>query len=303
MPCIEQSVYSNVRVGVSRPVRVRSIDKRYGSMAEITGKPDLIVHPNYVRPINEQYDLSAYFNVLSLDDLRVDVDSVPVYRVSDAGVGRVTLRLEPYYANALKRASGIEPAATSYWFDEDMPLYSVDRNGPRYVIWTKSDPLSVCATCVDRVDAYELYEAVRRARDWAFTIYHTKSIVVFDLDETLIDERCRELQCADRLLDFARNSYDLVVLWSHGSALHVDDNVQRFVERSQHGDSLFDLILRNGGEQRANKNLLHLYNFVPNCRFSRATLVDDSAFNWTPEYDKLVIPNCRNTLYHALACV
>lgn len=262
-------------------------------------KPDLIIHPDYY-DIIKQHNLSFYFNILSLNDLTINSDFLS-HMVTDDECAQMTINLKPFYFENLKCISGIEPAATSYWFDEEIPLYNIEQNGPRYVIWTKNDPLTICCTVIDRVEYFELYDAIQRAKDWSFTITEEKSIIVFDLDRTLIDDDCNKLKYADKILEYARKTYDLVILWSHGSPLHVDDNVSKFVRISSYGDKLFDLILRYSGPPsvKANKNLLYIYNYFPNCRFTKSTLVDDSIFNWTPEYNKLIIPICNKSLQYA----
>lgn len=266
--------------------------------------PDLVVHPSLHAPLVEQFDLASYFNVLSLNDLTVRVDA-PVFGVTDTMVAELHVTLDPFYANRLERRSGMEPRMTSYWFDEPMPLYSIEQNGPRYVIWTRDDPLTVCATYVDRVDREELYEAVERAKQWYCPVYEERSVVVFDLDDTLIDSRLRVYEKSQTLLEQAKRVYDRVVLWSHGTAPHVEEFAQRFADASPYGESLFDLVLCYGGEpdRRANKSLLHLYNFMPNCRFTRATLVDDSVYNWTPEYTRAIVPSYRRSCAMALRCL
>lgn len=269
-----------------------------------TDLPDLVVHPSLYGDIVEQYDLSSYFNVYGLNDLTVRVDT-PVVGVTDALVAELRVILEPYYASKLEKRSGMEPRMTSYWFDEPMPLYSIEQNGPRYVIWTRDDPLTVCATYVDRVERESLYEAVERAKQWYYPVYDEYSVIVFDLDDTLIDSRLRVYDRAQTMLEHAKRVYDRVVLWSHGTAPHVEEFAQRFADDSVHGESLFDLVLCYGGEpdRRANKSLLHLYNFMPNCRFVKATLVDDSISNWTPEYTKAIVPSYRQSCRLALQCL
>lgn len=38
------------------------------------------------------------------------------------------------------------------------------------------------------------------------------------------------------------------------------------------------------------KNLLHLYNYYPNYTFKKCVLVDDSLYNFTPEYSYIIVP-------------
>lgn len=253
-------------------------------------KPDLIIHETYFEPLQE-YSLDLYFNVIRIRDLTISTNITPnivtnngIYKMFDA-------KLHPYFAKNLKKCSGTKPECTTFYFKNDIPIYSIAENGPRYIIWTKNHPLTVCGTHVDRIIPQEFYQAVMRAKAWSrsYEIKYKKSIIVFDLDETLIDSLCKKLDYADELLEIAHDQYDYVVLYSHGSHLHVDDNVTKFKFAK------FDLVLSNDeNDKKCNKNLLQLYNYFPQVRFTRATLVDDSLYNWTPEYTKLVVPYCTS---------
>lgn len=278
-------------------------------------KPDLIVHPIYYKSILE-YNLHEVFNVLQLTDLMLNVDFQPKMVRSDGVYPLLDVTLDNFYSDKLKKLSGMKPEYTSYGIKDKTPIYTIGQNGPRYVIWTKNSPLTVCATYIDRIDDYELYAACVRARLWAASsdIMALRSIIVFDLDCTLIDDDGRKLQYADQLLEVARQKYDYVILYSHGSHLHVDEHVQQFENwhSENHtlngGDAedqkLFNLILSNGpNSTRSNKNLLYLYNYFPNTRFSSAVLVDDSLYNWTPEYTEFIVPATNTSLYHALPLI
>lgn len=273
-------------------------------------KPDLLIHPKFYLTIVSMYDLKEKFNLLNLLskpdthssvlDITTDIGA---YLVKDDGICRLNnVRLKPFYHNSSSfQGVGIKPHVTSYWFGDEMPMYGIRQNGPRYVIWPKNYPLSVCATTVDRIDEEEIFQAVKRARQWAYPITDRKSIVVFDLDDTLIDNHNNKLLCSDGVLDYAKKVYDYVVLYSHGSALHVEENALKFCCLNTLSDNTFTLILsNNGSDPKSQKNLLSLYNYLPtNIRFTKSTLVDDSLFNWTPEYGKFIIPACRN-LHHVL---
>lgn len=261
-------------------------------------KPDLIVHPQYFKSILP-YNLNSYFNVLKLCDLTINLDIQPTLLTETDVRVLNDVVLTPFYHENLIKCSGIKPEYTSYYFDRDISIYTIEENGPRYVIWTKDDPLTICATYVDRIDDRELYQSCERAKAWSFTITSFKSIIVFDLDDTLIDKNGDKLKYADDVLQHARKMYDIMVLYSHGSSLHVDEHVQKFTECTD--DTIFDLVLSNNEtDTKANKNLLYLYNYFPNVRFTKSTLVDDSLFNWTPEYNSLIVPT-SSTLYYALS--
>lgn len=264
-------------------------------------KPDLIVHPMYSNVVLQQYQLEAFYNIVLLEDLKILTDDGEgaALVANEKSCVPVSITLTPFYENR-KLKSGGRPHVTSYHFHETLPLYRVAQRAPRYVIWTETDPLTVCATYVDRVSFSELYGAVCRARQWSYEISADSSIVVFDLDRTLIDDKSNILPGALCALANARKSYDYVVLWSHGSPLHVDESVSRIKSATRDDALLFDLVLCNEFyDEISNKNLLYLYNFFTDCVFSRATLVDDSVYNWTPEYDRIIVPRA-GTLIPAL---
>lgn len=246
-------------------------------------KPDLFVHPSYYPTVKHTFDLRRDFNVLGLSDLLADM--AIGHCVTDTDVEPVAIHLDPVYANELLRESGSDPSRTSYWYDRPVRMYHLNYTGPRYVIWTPNDHLTVCGTRVERVAPYQLYVAVQRAKEWSYNIERSRSIIVFDLDDTLIDAENRPLDGVCEVLDRARRVYDYMVLWSHGTSLHVDEQLDQLdVDR-------FDLILRNDRDVApVNKNLLHLYNYFPECRFTQARLVDDTVCNWTPEYTDMVVP-------------
>jgi hypothetical protein len=301
-------------------------------------RPDILVHPLYMKTAenflcNDGIALTD-FNIVKLDELTIDLTFEPHLITDTASYPLQNVQLEATYTNQLQKLSGIRPEYTSYQFSDGTPLYRINERGPRYVIWTKEDPLTVCATHVDRIDEQEVYAACMRAKSWANQdLLCAKSVIVFDLDETLINQHGKKYKNADQMLALARNKYDLVVLYSHGSNLHVDQYVQQFLntyEMQQQDEQnnytqkfttrqqqqlqfcspittqpyetpLFDLILsKNPNGQRANKNLLTLYNYFPNIRFDKAILVDDSLFNWTPEYTDFLIPQIKTDLYYAM---
>lgn len=277
-----------------------------------TTLPDLLIHPKLESLLDSvQSSIAGRFNVLRVKELEIDTD-VPVYTVTDKHQERVTITLEPHYYKYLKRESGSRPIYTSYWFDEAQPLYRIVQATPRYIIWTYDDPLTVCGTVIDRLTAVttesrewtviEFNRAVRRATEWSHRITHQYSVAVFDLDKTLINREGRIYSHALEMLQQSKRLYDKLVLWSHGSPLHVDTYVARLQEKLG-GKNIFDLVLshRDDYEHEANKNLLHLYNYFPSCCFYRAVLIDDSPYNWTPEYSSLIIPRYSETTKHLLS--
>jgi hypothetical protein len=251
-------------------------------------KPNLIIHPKFAKQFQQFRLLEEYYNIIKLSDLTVDKDFYPIL-VQDNNIQQLCdVKLAPYFKDHLTCESGSKSHMTSYYFDGPIDMYHISENGPRYVIWTEEDPLTICATYVDRISKFDITEAYNRATNWVNKISKFKSIIVFDLDETLIDRDGNPYENAVDVLAQARRDYDHLVLYSHGSNLHVHDHVQLFQGIK------FDLILSNEEvEQRCNKNLLMLYNYFPNTRFTKAVLVDDSLYNWTPEYTKFIVPNVK----------
>ena len=261
-------------------------------------KPDLLVHSIYIDAL-KNYRLEDLFNVITVNDLKLMTNRFNnVFAIMDNHVAPLLeLTLRPFYTSAIE--SGIETAATSYSLERPTRIYKIERNLPRYIIWTKNDPLLVCGTVVDRIDHWELYEAFQRAKDWAYPINRYKSIAVFDLDKTLITDECEKIPECERLLEYAKSEYDYVVLWSHGSALHVDEQLTKLRVGNASGADIFDLVIK-AADAKSPKNLLYLYNHFPYVKFTRSLLVDDLVANWTPEYDKFLVPYNNTTLHQAL---
>lgn len=253
-------------------------------------KPDLIIHPLYYKQIITTYnDLGEYFNIFSSNDLKTQtIEPILLYENTIQKLSSVTMI--PSFNNSFEKKSGSRPEFTTFTFDKEQKMFQIEENGPRYVIWTKNDPLTVCCTCIHRINIYDLNMAVDMAKNWATELTEQKSIIVFDLDLSLIDNKNNKLKYADTVLNHAKHLYDFVVLYSHGSKLHVDENVEQFEPDT------FDLVLSNNSryQKKTNKNILHLYNYFPNVRFTKTTLFDDSIYNYTPEYNKFIIPYTNN---------
>lgn len=252
-------------------------------------KPDLFIHTKYYDMCDQHYpQLKHVFNLLSLSDYNASLNMKKTATIvfNDNKIKRIQPILEPYFKKCI--GVGTKPKVTSYYFNEPMLMYSTNIRSPRYVIWTEYDSLPICATAVTRVSIYELEKAVQKALVWASTKtdYEPNNIIVFDLDRTLIDDDSRKLDGADELLEYCREKYDKIVLWSHGSSLHVDEQKEFSFKKFK-----FDVTLVNVLESdKSCKNLLHLYNLFPDIYFENAVLVDDSVFNYTPEYTKYIIP-------------
>lgn len=271
--------------------------------------PHLVVHPIFYQNFSKFLKFAqTYFNVIRLENLSV-VRSTYVTLIGDNRnkndkPDRRFVTLSKFYDQRL--SSGSNPNVTTYYFEKDeMDMYRIEQRAPRYVLWTKDEPLPICATVLERTDIYDFSNALNRAVEWAVgaVARRSSSIVVFDLDNTLIDDSCRIMRGVEQTLRYARSRYDLMVLWSHGSSLHVDENVNKLMKAVEETyddlDLNFDVILSNPGVEnrefmRSAKNLLHLYNFFPQSRFTKAVLVDDSVYNWTPEYTEMFVPTCND---------
>lgn len=113
-----------------------------------------------------------------------------------------------------------------------------------------------------------------------------KSIIVFDLDETIIDQDyCLVCSYVKELLQESRAIFDYMVLWSHGNTSHVQRSIKLYEM-----DKLFDLVLTRGRFQYEcfNKGfglvLKHLNknHGISNVKYS--VLVDDQEDNFNNDY-------------------
>lgn len=251
-------------------------------------KPDLFVHNKFYNDLIFNYELSRVVNIYKMPDLKV-IYNRPV-TILDDKVYKYLPKLEPYYKQTI--GNGVNPAVTTYYFKEEMYPYHILNSNPRYVLWNKYEYLPICATIVDRIDENKIsvFDAINRIIAWAinFDLNESKTIVVFDLDRTLIDDDGKKLIGADEVLAAARERFKLLVIWSHGSPVHVDENVLKF-------DVKIDLTLNNAVvNDLSAKNLLYLYNWFKNCKFTESWLIDDSLFNYCPEYEKMIIPTTND---------
>lgn len=224
------------------------------------------------------------FNFPLLEALPIDM----VVSTWDNGVMPLLKADQVPYFKKYDYTSGTQPNQTTWELTETTPLFRVEDRSPRLVIWKAQEPLALCSTETLRIDSVKrLPYAIEFAIKWSLEHTTTKdrSIAVVDLDDTLIDEKDRLLKCAKKLLTTIRQRYDIVVLYSHGNDDHVDYWLNRLKVP-------LDLVLcNNKTSRRCQKNLLQLYNHFPGVRFTKAILVDDSLFNWTPEYSRMLIPH------------
>lgn len=116
-----------------------------------------------------------------------------------------------------------------------------------------------------------------------------RSVVVWDLDDTIVDGEDRLLIRQDV---FARHvkHFDFSVLWSHGSVDHVEKHVR---ELRAHGIT-FDYIISRTGEEQTDKKgggilIHHLNNAFRIHGYTRLELIDDKAIeNACDQYTSLV---------------
>lgn len=251
--------------------------------------PDCFVHESFYEMARKHPKLTRFVNVKTISDLEIIPNAMLTLLRENDQVEKCLVQLEPCYKQI--NDSGIRPAVTSYTFQEPMVAYHIPQCLPRYVIWTLDEILPINATFVDRVNELGLWDAFTRCITWSSNIElnESVSICVFDLDATLIDNQNKKLIGADEMVDYARAKYDKLVLWSHGSSLHVVDNMKQFKR------NCFDLILHNAVQnEQSPKNLLYLYNCFPNVIFNESLLVDDSVFNYCPEYKHMIVPTTNN---------
>lgn len=156
---------------------------------------------------------------------------------------------------------------------------------PRLIIWTVDDPLLISGTWVYRCpeDCLPPDSIFNNLDQFRFT--KSGSCVIFDLDDTLIRSDSSLIPGMLDLLLAARRKYNYVVLWSHGSDLHVIDHVLNEV-----GFEFDYVIYRNKDTKNAPKNPFYLYALIKNYQFTSFTLVDDLIENATDGYDEMYIP-------------
>lgn len=250
-------------------------------------KPDLFVHEDFYSMMeNFKSKLDMYVNLMKISDLYIERNR-PITVLNDH-LQDYEIKLHPYYTQT--KETGTTPDCTSYHFEEPMIAYHIPNLKPRYVLWNKTDYIPICATIVRRIDIYQLYDSIEKIIEWSicYNLNENLTIAVFDLDLTLIDDDNKKYEESDYVLKSFKNYFDKIVLYSHGGALHVHDNVSKF-------ETLFDLVLSNEADNRTSpKNLLHLYNYFKDGLITDAWLIDDSAYNYCPEYTKMIIPNSKN---------
>lgn len=250
-------------------------------------KPDLFIHDDfYALASNFKTRLEMHVNLLKISDLQIERNK-PITILNEK-LQDYEVTLIPHYKQT--KATGTNPTCTSYYFEKPMVAYHVSNMKPRYILWNKFDYIPICGTVVQRIEIYQLFDCIEKIIDWSicFNLNKNISVAVFDLDLTLIDDNNNKYDGSEYLLKNFKNYFDKIVLYSHGGALHVHDNTTKF-------DTTFDLVLSNEvGSHTSPKNLLHLYNYFKDGLFTVAWLIDDSVFNYCPEYTKMIVPKTKN---------
>lgn len=267
-------------------------------------KPDLFVHPSFYCDVLKFKNISAYFNIINVGKLEFETAKIQIVTGNTEEDSKQTkfgkpqiknfydvdckkTQLVPFFNIYKKEGISTFPHYTTFNITTNQIPQKCNFLAPRYLLWTVDDPLTVSTTIVNRTKSENLGSAIENALSWAEHFQNLKecSVIVFDLDETLIDSKCNIYKGAVDLLKHARERYDIMVLWSHGSAVHVEDNLKKL-------DIGFDIVLTNQLHKSA-KNLLHLYNYKKfrNQIFYKAVLVDDSLYNFCQEYTKVIVPH------------
>lgn len=276
-------------------------------------KPTLIVHSYFSQYVSDPLvmnDILRVFATVQVHDRMETRDAKAFIVYNDTTILKKTLILEKYHKSQIcKNDTFIDDCSlTTYQVPQSgTKMYNVVDKAPRFLLWLDNTyEHDVCCTAMYKCsNITRLPIGVAKAIHWArkyasvsdYAIRNL-SVVVFDLDQTLIDDNrndCKILDNCKHVLSTAREHYDFIVLWSHGSSLHVNTYVSRL-------NFTFDLVLSSNdyGKNAINcKNLLHLYNYISvDYRITYAILIDDSPYNWTPEYDMLIVPirGIRNIL-------
>lgn len=275
-------------------------------------KATLVIHPHFrsyiFNPLTETR-LKYTFSAIYVCDRIPTREATALLVYGETTILKKSLFLENYYrrTGSCKTDTVIEDyASTSYKLPSyGARMYSIRDKAPRFLLWLDDgacEPNVCCTALYACSEIAQLPAGVAAATRWAQKYVNAPTcglrnlnVVVFDLDQTLIDGNpadCKPLKNYDRVLQTAREHYDLVVLWSHGSSLHVNAYAARL-------NFNFDLILNkdertdaaDDSDTQNCKNLLNIYNYIStDCRIGYAVLVDDSPYNWTPEYDALLVP-------------
>lgn len=157
---------------------------------------------------------------------------------------------------------------------------------PRCLLSQTNESLDISTTQIiitDSITASTLNQISRWKQK--FTPCKTVSVCVIDMDDVLIDNENKLYKGAAHFIQNVNAIFDKTVLWSHGSSLHVDEYSNDILREG----GKFDLILSRQ-HKCSSKNLLHLYNIFSNEQIKFAVLIDDTPYNYTDEYNLLIVP-------------
>lgn len=131
---------------------------------------------------------------------------------------------------------------------------------------------------------------------------YEKSVIVFDLDDTLISKNgCILFNNMPKIINGLRQVFDLVVLWSHGNNSHVSSTLMLQLK-----DVKFDSVIvldenskLDGNVYAHNKGVGKLFRVINRehgvGKLKLTVLVDDQAGNFIGDYDLFShIPNTIN---------
>lgn len=274
---------------------------------------DIVVHDDFYKYFQNEFNEYPECFVMSLSkfcDKTIRYTENIAHVVCDANNYKpiASELTEIYNENSLvlikKPTITTKPFYTSYQFSRKIKMYNLNRKNYRIVVWKINEYLPICATKLFSITLDQVYDIIydiKKQVRMFFNNLTTKfddninyknfipaNVIVFDLDDTIITADDELLENSINVLKYARQRFDLVILWSHGS----DDHVKRIVKKFNLS-CFFDKILCNPdcGSISYKKNLLFLYTFFPEYSFNKCVLVDDLLTNYTPEYDYIIVPN------------
>lgn len=194
--------------------------------------------------------------------------------------------LEPYFTNVL--TNSFNPNLVGKVFSVHVSLGGTPENANknhfyRYLSYKSSFPS----------DSQILNDLSRIYASFRTSLYPTSttrnSIIVFDMDDTLIDSSTKPFY-KNIFVDLQkyREYFQYIVLWTHGTTPYLSEIQLEFK---------FDLYMSRIGEESENKGLgavLRELNRSHNVsKLDFCVLVDDGAFNYEKDYDLFVHVNTK----------
>lgn len=196
---------------------------------------------------------------------------------------RVIKSLKPYFTNVL--FDSYNPNLVSKVFSVHISFGSARTNHNKNLFYrylTYSSPFpNIERILVDIARVFKVFKApcvLQKRRN---------SVIVFDMDETLIDSSMK-LFYKNIMIDLKeyRNYFEYMILWTHGTTPYLSEVELKFK---------FDIYLSRNGEESENKGLgavlRELNKFYQVSKLDFCVLVDDGAFNYAQDYDLFVHVN------------